>query len=242
MNLPVHVLCQPITERSINHPFLSPLFALSLQLGCVTTRCCAVRTAARVTTINGAIVPPASRVSCVREFAARAPGSAMTNCLDRPPSIFPTSVASSLLCLYCSCYWLLPFAERPERFPILNQTLRPHMLRMNSQPYGHEWQRTNGPRPQWWVKLLQCVHWSILLMDRRIYERIGGGTAVLQHHRGSDWSLCFLIMSLADTWLKANWRLRQSCPHPGSKLYKTRHTISKYHLKLLKNNNANGTS
>ncbi|KAG7229046.1 hypothetical protein INR49_013165 [Caranx melampygus] len=44
------------------------------KLECVTTRCCAVRTVARATTISGAIVPPASRASCARELAARARG------------------------------------------------------------------------------------------------------------------------------------------------------------------------
>lgn len=91
------------------------------QLGCVTTLCCAVRTAARATTISGATVPPASRASCARELAARAPGSAMTNCLDGPPSIIPPSAASSLSPSQCSLYWLFPFAERPGRPPILNQ-------------------------------------------------------------------------------------------------------------------------
>ncbi|KAK2895903.1 hypothetical protein Q8A73_015391 [Channa argus] len=67
------------------------------KLECVTTRCCAVRTVARATTINGANVPPASRASCAREFAARGLESAMTNCLDRPPSIFPTLATSVFL-------------------------------------------------------------------------------------------------------------------------------------------------
>lgn len=48
------------------------------------------------------------------------------------------------------------------------------------------------------------------------------------------------LCHLADTSLKTNCRLRQSYPHSESKLYKTRHMISKYHLKLLKNNNVDG--
>jgi len=94
-----YVLYSPIPEWSINHPLpvSLALFPLSPQLGCVTTRCCAVRTAVLATTISVAIVPPASRASCARELAARAPGSAVTNCQDGPPSITPLSAASSLL-------------------------------------------------------------------------------------------------------------------------------------------------
>lgn len=104
--------------------FFSPLLlCLSSQLGCATTRCCAVRTAARATTISGATVPRASRVSCARELAARAPGSARTSCLDEPPSVSTPSASSPSRRPFC--YWLFPFAERlwlpPWRPLILNQ-------------------------------------------------------------------------------------------------------------------------
>lgn len=49
----------------------------------------------------------------------------------------------------------------------------------------------------------------------------------------------FVIMSLAVTSLKGRLET-QIDPHSESKLYKTRHMISKYHLKLLKNNNVDG--
>lgn len=121
-------------------------FALSLpQLGYATTRCYAVKTAEHATTISGAIVPPASLAFCVRELAARGPGSAMTSCLDRPPSIIHPSAASSLLTLSSFHYWSSPFAERswmashPPPKPI-----RPHLLRLNTQPEVHERQRVSG--------------------------------------------------------------------------------------------------
>lgn len=61
-------------------------------------------------------------------------------------------------------------------------------------------------------------------------------------HRGNSWNPCCVIMSLADTSLKAGWRLGERAPHSESKLYKTRHMISKYHQKLLKKKNNNNNT
>ena len=79
--------------------------------------------------------------------------------------------------------------------------------------------------------------WTI----RGIGERLGGVTAVFHCHRGnrSEASLCGYVIGW---WisLEADGRLRCSDTHSESKLYKTRHTISKYHLKWLKNNTVDG--
>lgn len=149
-------------------------------------RCCAVRTVARATTIRGAIVLPASRASCARELAARAPGSVMTNCLDGPPSIIPPSASSSLLPSQCSRYWLFPFAERHERPPLLNQNpkttyVETGLSTVRTWRTKDVWTMCSAYnmsssfvylRPQWWVTVLlvqQAVHWSVILNTRWIH-------------------------------------------------------------------------
>ncbi|MED6238328.1 hypothetical protein ATANTOWER_017333 [Ataeniobius toweri] len=78
-----------IMDQWIEQMLHLSVLQIATKLGCVTTQCCAVKMAARATTISDATVPPASWVSCVRELDARVPESVMTSFLDGQRSIIP---------------------------------------------------------------------------------------------------------------------------------------------------------
>lgn len=163
---------------SINHSSCLPypvfFFALCfLQLGCATTPCYGARTVARVTITKGVTAPPASRASCVRELTARAPGSAMTSCLDEPPSISPRTAAGSLGASWqCNC-WLFSFAERSQMtFHPQPKTYK--ITFTESEPLGLEDTKDRGCRDVLKVhyKQLFCISRAVVLLVQQVMHWI----------------------------------------------------------------------
>lgn len=194
MNLPVDVLCRPITEWSINHAFLSPLpFLLCLCSSGVWQRDAALSerrhvpppsTLPLLPRLHGHPVwenslPGSRRLRWPIVWTGLAPSSPHRP----PPHSYPCSVPA-----------IIRFPLLRDLNQILNQNMKCWEWTLNLKDMKNKECVDNVlsrqykqlffvyPRPQWWMAVLlaqMAVHWCVILNDRRIYERSGEITAVL---------------------------------------------------------------
>lgn len=135
VNLPVDVLCRPITEWSINHPFLSPLpFLLCLRSPGVWQRNAALSERWHVPPPSAVPLFPRLHRRHVRESSLPGPrgvwwpivwtGLLLSSSLRPPGHSYPRSAPA------IDCF---PLLRDLNGLLSSTKTLRPHVLRLNSQ-------------------------------------------------------------------------------------------------------------
>lgn len=136
VNLPVDVLCSPITEWSINHPFLSPLpFLLCLRSSGVWQRDAALSERRHVPPPSAVPLSPRLHGHPVRESSLPGPRGVwwpivwtglLQSSPHRPPARSYPRNAPAIDCL--------PLLRELNGLPSSTKTPSSHTLRLNSQP------------------------------------------------------------------------------------------------------------